>query len=355
MKKISTLGIDLAKIKIRVVGMNAAGKVVLRKWVCREEFLRFMGNLEPCLVGMEACAGSNYWAREIKKLGHEVKLMPSQYVRPYVKTNKNDDNDAEGCAEAVTRPTMRFAGIKSESQQVLGQLHRARERLIGARTALGNEIRGFLGEFGIVVPKGIEKLRNNVFDAVQRHAARFAATTCEMLTRLCDELKLLNEEIEYYEKKLVLEHKASEKSQLLDKIPGLGEITSTALVATFSGVEQFKNGRHFAAFLGLVPAQHSTGGKARLGRISKRGDTYIRKLLVQGANAVLKNAGKKKDRYHRWAAAVHKRCGWCKAAVAIANKNARIAWVAMARGTNFDAGYIPAKAKGAIATTCAVA
>lgn len=341
MKEISTIGIDLAKNKFRVVGMNAAGKVILRKWVYRDELLGYMRSQSPCLVGMEACAGAHYWAREFEKMGHTVKLMPPQYVKPYVKTNKNDTNDAEACGEAVTRPTMRFVAVKSEGQQVLAQWHRVRERLVGVRTALGNEIRGFLGEFGIVVPKGIAKLRSHVSEMLEKHGARLAESTKEMVTRLCDELKRVDEEVEFYENKIVTAHESLPESQRLDTIPGIGEITATALVAAFSSVEQFRNGRHFAAFLGLVPGQHSTGGKSRLGRISKRGDVYIRKLLVQGAQSVLKNAKGKKDRYSMWVQALCERRGWFKAAVALANKNARIAWAVLARGDKFDAAYVP--------------
>lgn len=349
MKEISIIGIDLAKRKFRLVGMNKAGKVVLRKWLERRAVLAFMGNIKPCLVGMEACASSHYWAREIAKLGHEVKLMPGQYVKPYVKTNKNDTNDAEGCAEAVTRPTMRFAVVKSEGQQVLSQLHRVRDRLIKVRTALGNEIRGFLGEFGIVVPKGMDKLRRNVLEALIDNRERLADGTRQMIERLCEELSKVEEEIKFYERKIILEHKESPASQRLDKVPGIGEIGATALVAIFGGQNQFKNGRHFAAYLGLVPSQHSTGGKSRLGRISKRGDAYIRKVLVQGAQAVVQRIKNKKDRYSRWVQATLKRCGWCKTVVAVANKNARIAWTILARDATFNAEFVPRKQAAQVA------
>lgn len=341
MKEISTIGLDIAKNKFRVVGMNAAGRVVLRKWLYRDGVLEFMSNRKACLIGMETCAGANYWGREFVKLGHNVKLMPPRYVKPYVKTNKNDTNDAQACAEAVTRPTMRFAAIKSERQQELMQLHRVRERLMKARTALGNEIRGFLGEYGIVMPKGIEKLRTYVEAALEKHRIRLSFVTIEMTNRLCEELKRVDDEVDFYEKRITIEHELLPESQRLDTIPGVGEITATAIVAAFSSVEQFKNGRHFAAFRGLVPGQHSTGGKSRLGKISKRGDVYIRKLLVQGANSVLKNVKGKTDRYSHWIQALVERRGWCRTAVAIANKNARIAWSVLARGVEFEAQYVP--------------
>ena len=341
MKEISTIGIDIAKNNFRLVGMTKAGKVVLRKWVCREELLAYMSNFKPCLVGMEACASANYWAREFKKQGHEVKLMPPQYVKPYVKTNKNDTNDAEACAEAVRRPTMRFSSIRSENQQVLGQLHRVRDRLVRVRTALGNEIRGFLGEFGIFIPRGIEQLRLRVAEAVLRHKEQLSEVTTEMISRMDAELRRVEEELGYYNKKIHEVHQALPESQRLDTIPGVGEITATALVAIFPGAGHFKNGRQFAAYLGLVPRQYSTGGKSRLGRISKRGDPYIRKLLVQGSQSVLKSAKGKKDRYHRWAAGLCERRGWCRAAVAIANKNARICWKVLAEGKKFEADHEP--------------
>ena len=339
MKDVSTLGIDIAKQNFRVLGMNEAGKMVMRKWLCRDEVLSFMSNRKRCLVGMEACSGAHYWGRELVKLGYEVKLMPPKYVKPYVKTNKNDTKDAEACAEAVTRPTMRFVAIKSERQQSLEQLHRVRERLIKVRTGLGNEIRGFLGEFGIVLPKGIEKLRQRVAEKLEGEHDRLSALTHEMINRLCEELKRVDEEVEFYEKKIKIEHKSLPECQRLDTIPGVGEITATAIVAAISSVEQFKNGRHLAAFLGLVPGQHSTGGKSRLGGISKRGDVYIRKLLVQGANSVLKSVKGKNDRYSRWVQGLLERRGWCRTAVAVANKNARIAWSVLARGVEFDAQH----------------
>lgn len=341
MKEISTIGLDIAKSKFRIVGLNRAGRVVKRQWLYREEVLSYLSNLNRCLVGMEACAGAHYWGRELEKVGHEVKLMPPKYVKPYVKTNKNDTNDAEACAEAVTRPTMRFASIKSERQQALAQLHRVRERLIKVRTALGNEIRGFLGEFGIVLPKGIEKLRERVVVVLEKNRDRLSAMTLEMINRLCAELKGVDEEVDFYEKRITIEHESMPESKRLGTIPGIGKITATAIVAGFSNAGQFKNGRHFAAFLGLVPGQHSTGGKSRLGGVSKRGDVYIRKLLVQGANSVLKTVKGKKDPYSCWVQALLERRGWCRTAVAIANKNARIAWSVLARGVEFDAKHEP--------------
>jgi transposase len=344
MKEINTIGIDLAKRNMRVVGMNGAGKVVLRRWVYRSELLEFMAKLKPCLVGMEACSGSHHWAREIGKFGHEVKLMPPQYVKPYVKSNKNDTNDAEACAEAVRRPTMRFVAVKSEQQQRILQVHRVRARLIKSRTALSNEIRGLLAEFGVVLSCGIGKLREEIVEALDKYSERLGTETCELMKRLSLELVQQGEEIAHYDEQIKRLHKELPESEKLTRIPGIGKISATALIGLFGGPDQFRNGRQFAAFLGLVPRQYSTGGKSHLGRISKRGDTYMRQLLIQGAQSVLRHLGKKQDPYSRWARTLCERRGWCRTAVAIANKNARIAWNVLARGANFEVGHVPLRA-----------
>lgn len=337
MKEISTLGIDLAKNRFRVVGLNAAGKVVLRKWLYRSDVMGFMTQLSPCLVGMEACAGAHYWGREFVKLGHDVRLMPPQYVKPYVKRNKNDTNDAEACAEAATRPTMHFVPVKTEGQQALLQLHRVRERLVKVRTALGNEIRGFLAEFGIVLPVGINRLGCEVSEALSKYGEQLRGETSEVILRLRSELLRVEEEISFYERRIRQLHRQTPASVRLDSIPGIGEMVASAIVATVGNGSQFRNGRQFAAFLGLTPRQHSTGGKPRLGRISKRGDGYVRKLLVQGAQAVLKRVEKKTDPYSQWIKQLVERRGWCRAAVAVANKNARISWALLRRGEDFRA------------------
>ena len=340
MKDVSTLGIDLAKNRFRVVGLNKVGKVEFRKWLYRDELLAFMSNVTKCVVGMEACAGSHYWGREFEKLGHEVKLMPPQYVKPYVKTHKNDTTDAEACAEAVTRASMRFVPIKSEGQQELLQIHAVRRRLVRERTALGNEMRGFLGEFGVVFAQGLDKLVSRVQEVLAEEG-RLSSGTQALVLGLIAELEQKNELIAEYDRKIEAVHKASQDSQRLDVIPGIGELTSTALVGAFSSVEQFKSGRQFAAFLGLVPKQHSTGGKARLGRISKHGNEYLRGLFIQGAQSVLQSCRKKNDPYSLWVQKVYQRRGWCRTVIAIANKNARIAWAVLARGVSFDPCFVP--------------
>ena len=344
MKDISTIGIDIAKHVFYVCGLNQVGRVILRKRLYRVEVLDFMRQMNLCLVGMEACAGAHYWGREFQKIGHTVKLMPPQYVKPYVKRNKNDTNDAEACAEAVTRPTMRFVEVKTERQQELAQIHRIRERLVRSRTALSNEVRGFLSEFGVVIPKGVTKLCKNVMEALEKHTERLSTMTREHVSRLVDEFLRLEEEIEFYEKKISAVHKSMPESIRLDTIGGVGEITATAIVAAVSNPTQFKNRRQFAAYFGLVPQQHSTGGKPRLGKISKRGDVYIRKLLVQGAHAEINAAKKRDDRRSLWIKELCARRGRCVAAVAVANKNARIAWALLARGGEFDRNHYTVRA-----------
>lgn len=335
MKEVSTIGIDLGKLCFYVCGMNKQGKVLMRKKLYRSEFLSYMGEQPRCLIGMEACAGAHHWGRELKALGFEVKLMPPQYVKPYVKTNKNDVNDAEACAEAVTRESMRFVSVKSEFQQELNQLHRARERLVGNRTAITNEVRGFLAEFGVVFAQGRNKLAGRVQEFLLDSKCQLPPMCKRTISRLLEELSRLEDEIKQYDKDLRGISKEHPSCEQLMTIPGIAEVTATAIVASVGNVEHFKNGRQFAAFLGLVPRQNSTGGKDKLGRISKRGDVYIRKLLVQGAHAVMQRLGDKNDKKSTWLRELSKRRGTCRAAVALANKNARIAWALLARGEDY--------------------
>lgn len=335
MSEISTIGVDLGKLVMYVCCMNSSGRILLRKKLYRSEFLSFMREQRSCLVGMEACSGAHHWGRELRKLGFEVKLMPPQYVKPYVKTNKNDTNDAEACAEAVTRPTMRFVSIKSEFQQELSQLHRVRERLVKSRTALVNELRGFFAEFGVVIAQGRNKLAGRVQEVLLDDKYLLPEMCKRTAQRFLDELSKLEDEIEYYKKEISLVAKSLPSCQQLMTISGVGELSATAVIAAVGNVENFKNGRQFAAFLGLVPRQHSTGGKDRLGGISKRGDGYIRKLLVQGAHSVLRHVGDKTDKRSAWIRSLRERRGTCRTAVAIANKNARIIWALLAHGDTY--------------------
>lgn len=331
-QKLSVVGIDIAKRVFHLVGMDARGQVILRKRLARGEVLSFMANLPRVTVGMEACGGAHDWARRLQEQGHDVKLMAPQYVKPYVKTNKNDMRDAEAIAEAVTRPSMRFVPIKTVDQQDIQALHRVRERLMGVRTGLINEIRGLLAEYGIVLPKGAQAFRKAVMGKLETEQAKLTSLSQEMFQRLFEELVKVEAEVAYYDEKLLSLAEAHPECQRLLTIPGIGPITATALIAAVGDVNVFKNGRHFSAWLGLVPKQHSTGGQTRLLGISKRGDSYLRKLLIHGARATLRWARLKTDSRSQWMRGLLERRGWNRTAVAVANKNARIVWALLSRG-----------------------
>lgn len=330
---VTRLGIDLAKTVFHLHGVDSNGKVVLKKRCGRTELSKFAANLSPCLVGMEACGSSNFWAREFQKHGHTVRLISPQFVKPYVKTNKNDVADAEAICEAAGRPNMRFVPIKTIEQQDIQSLHRIRERLVKTRTALANEIRGLLVEYGIIIPKGITRLRKELPDVLAK--AQLTSMSQESFASLVTELRELDERIAKYEDKIKAIHDSHPVSKRLATIPGIGPITATALIAAVSDPSLFKNGRGLAAWFGLVPKQHSTGGKDLLLGISKRGDTYLRRLLIHGARAVLFHSEKKQDRLSLWAKKVMERRGLNRAAVALANKNARMVWVLMSRDEEF--------------------
>jgi len=328
-QKLSALGIDIAKQVFHLVGMDAHGTIVVRKRLYRAQVLVFIAQLPPTCMGMEACGGAHYWARRFREHGHEVKLMAPQFVAPYRKANKNDMRDAEAIAEALTRPTMRFVPVKSVAQQELQALHRVRERLMKARTALINETRGLLLEYGIVVPQGATTFRKHVLEKLATEDAKLTPHSLALFQQLLEELATLEARVATYDAQLAQVAQTHPVCQRLMTIPGLGELTATALVAAVSGATQFKNGRQFAAWLGLVPRQHSTGGKSRLLGMSKHGDSYLRKLLVHGARSCLRWVGRKRDRRSQWVQSLMERRGWNRAAVALANKNARVAWVLM--------------------------
>jgi transposase len=330
--ELSVVGIDLAKSVFHLVGMDERGQIILRKRLARGEVMPFMAQLPRVRVGMEACGGAHYWARQFRAQGHEVKLMAPQYVKPYVKTNKNDLRDAEAIAEAVTRPSMRFVPIKNVAQQDLQALHRVRERLMGARTALVNEMRGLLAEYGIVLPTGVNAFRTALAEKLATEHAKLTPLSQELFGKLWEEFKHLEAEIVYYDEKLQAMATTHPESQRLLTVPGIGPLTATALIAAIGNVESFTNGRQFAAWLGLVPRQHSTGGQTRLLGISKRGDSYLRKLLIHGARATLRWARTKTDRRSQWIRGLLARRGWNRTAVAVANKNARIVWALLSRG-----------------------
>lgn len=282
---ITTIGIDIAKRFFQIHGVNANGKTVLRKKLIRDQVLDFMSNLPKCLVGIEACGGSNYWARETTKLGHKVNLIAPQFVKPYVKTNKNDRADAEAICEAVSRPNMRFVAVKSTTQQDILSLHRVRERLVKNRTALANEIRGLLLEFGYIIPQGIHKITTKLTEILDEGS--LTQISHQTFSDLKEEFIENDKKIKDIEKRLKEIANNLNMYQKLKSVPGLGLITATALIASLGNVTNFKNGRQLSAWLGLVPKQHSSGGKEQLLGISKRGDVYLRTLLIQGARSLL--------------------------------------------------------------------
>jgi transposase len=326
-EQITTVGIDLAKNVFSLHGVDSAGKTVLRRTVRRERLVETVASLSPCLIGMEACSGAHEWGRRFEQYGHRVKLMAPKFVAPYRKSGKNDGNDAEAVCEAVSRPSMRFVPVKSAEQQALLALHRVRHGFVVERTAIINRLRGLMAEFGVVLPLRAVTVR--------RQAAQ-AAEALPQLARgaigdLLEQLRALDERIEAYDRQIEQQAKLSEPAQRLMAIRGIGATTALAIVATVGNAREFKNGRQFAAWIGLVPNQHSTGGKPRLGHISKRGDSYLRNLLVQGARSVLHTAAGREDRLSRWALKLQDRRGYYRTLVAIANKNARIAWALLAR------------------------
>jgi len=328
-KKLNVLGIDIAKQVFHLVGRNEQGTILLRKRLYRAQVMAFIAQLPPTLIGMEACGGAHYWARRFREHGHAVRLMAPQFVTPYRKANKNAMRDAEAIAEAMTRPTMRFVPVKSVAQQDLQALHRVRERLMKARTALINETRGLLHDYGIIVPQGAATFRKHVLEKLTTEAAKLTPHSLELFRQLLEELAALESRVAPYDAQLAQVAQMHPVCQRLMTIPGLGELTATTLVAAVNDATQFQNGRQFAAWLGLVPRQHSTGGKARLLGISKHGDSYLRKLLVHGARSCLRWVGRKRDRRSQWGQSLMERRGWNKAAVALANKHARVAWALM--------------------------
>lgn len=333
--KITRIGLDTAKNVFQIHGVDEHGKAVLKKQLTRNRVLEFFANLPPCLVGMEACAGTHYWARELTKLGHSVRLMAAQFVAPYRKSGKNDANDADAICEAVGRPNMRFVPVKTVEQQAILTIHRARALLVEERTALVNQIRSLLGEFGIVEAQGVDKLRRALPDILEDGENGLPGIARETFAELMERLRSLDSRVAHYDRRIEGIAKEMEAAKRLMAIEGIGPITATALVATVGDATVFQNGRQFAAWLGLTPKQHSSGGKSRLGRISKRGDVYLRTLLVHGSRSVLRLTAKKLDRKSRWAESLKQRSGNNIAAIALAAKHARIIWSMLARGTEY--------------------
>ncbi len=337
--KITTVGIDLAK------NVDERGKTVLRKPLKRAQVAAFFATLEPCLIGMEACGSAHHWARKLQGFGHAVRLMAPQFVKPYVKTNKNDVADAEAICEAVGRPNMRFVPLKTTEQQSVLALHRARQGFVKARTAQANAIRGLLGEFGIVMPQGMTSLAKRVPEILEDGENGLTGSFRQLLQRLMEHLKELDGQVGELEQEIQVWHRQNEASCKLAKVPGIGPITASALVASVGDAKNFANGRQMAAWLGLVPRQHSSGGRPTLLGISKRGDSYLRTLLVHGARSVVRYAEGKTNPAADWLRSLLSRRNTNVAVVALANKNARIAWALLAHDREFRSDYVPARAK----------
>ena len=335
MEEVSTIGLDLAKSVFQVHGVDVAGRVVVRRQLRRGEVLAFFARLRPCLIGMEASATAHYWGRELMKLGHVVKLMPPAYVKPYVKRGKTDAADAEAIAEAVTRPTMRFVAIKSMDQQAILMLHKVRDLLVRQRTMLVNALRGHLAEFGVVTARGPSGVKAAILElhAMQRSLPPLARMAFH---RLIDRLDTISAEIRKAEREIVEWCRNDDASRRLMTVPGIGPITASAIAAAVPDASLFRSGRQFAAWLGLTPRAHSSGGKERLGGISKQGDGYIRRLLVTGATAVIRLA-RQGNPSKVWATRLLERKPARVVSVALANKTARIAWAVLARNQSYMA------------------
>ena len=335
MQSITTIGLDIAKSVFQVHGLDAEDKVIVRRQLKRRYVLAFFQKLAPCLVGIEACASSHHWSRELKALGHTVRLMPPAYVKPYVKRQKNDAADAEAICEAVTRANMRFVATKTPEQQSCLMLHRTRHLFIRQQTAVINVIRAHLAEFGIVAPvgrKGVEELLDVVADSNDERLPE-VARAC--LAALGTQLRSLKAQILGFDRQIMAWHRSNETSRRLDAIPGVGPALATALVASIADPKAFRSGRNFSAWVGLVPKQHSSGGKDRLGSISKQGDRYLRSLFMAGALAVIRYAKIHGIKHRPWLTALLARRPTKVAAIALANKIARMAWAMMARGERY--------------------
>lgn len=337
--KITTIGIDLAKNIFQVHGVDERGKAIVKKALKRAQVLPFFANLKSCTIGIEACGSAHYWARKLQGLGHTVKLMAPQFVKPYVKTNKHDAADAEAICEAVTRPTMRFVPIKNEEQQAILAVHRARQGFVKARTAQANQIRGLLAEYGIVIPQGIGQIATHLPDILEDGENGLPGVFRQLIDRLGTHLTEVDRQVHELENQIQAWHRTHEASRKLADIPGIGPITASALVASIGDARNFDDGRQLAAWFGLVPRQHSSGGKQTLLGISKRGDTYLRTLLIHGARAVIRVAERKVDHADSWLAGVMGRRNKNVAAVALANKNARIVWALLAHDREYTRDY----------------
>jgi transposase len=332
MDNVTTVGIDLAKSTFSLHGVDANGAVLLRKTVSRSEPTGLVTNLPPCLIGMEACLGAHEWARQFAAYGHTVKLIAPKFVTPYRKSGKNDGNDAEAICEAVSRPNMRVVPVKTLEQQAVLTLHRVRLGFIEERTATVNRLRGLLAEFGIVMAQAVAEVRRQV----PRVREQLPAIVARGAKDLLEHLGTLVMRIREYEYEIEVHGRQDAATRLAQQRPGIGPMTASAIVASIGDAHDFKNGRQFSTRLGLVPKQYSTGGKTRLGHITRRGDAYLRTLLVMGARSVLQRAARQSDPLAKWALTIKERRGYHRACVAIASKNARVVWAMLAHRNSAD-------------------
>lgn len=333
--KITTIGLDIAKSVFHLVGVDKAGKLIKKKMLRRKDLLPFVAKIEPCLIVMEACGGASYWAREFEQFGHVVKLIAPQYVVPFRQGNKNDYNDALAIAEAAQRPNMRFVKPKSVEQQDVQLLHRMRERLTKQSTALINQVRGMLAEYGIVMTKSKSAFKAQLPDILIDEANTLTTKGRAIFYQLYDEVIDIEKRLKSCDTQVLNETQNNVICQRLQTIPGVGPVTATAIYAAVGDGKDFSNGRHFSAWCGLVPKQHSSGGKDNLLGISKRGNAYLRTLFIHGARAVLRHSGSKSDKLSCWAIQLAERRGFNRACVAVANKLARMSWVIAAREEEF--------------------
>ena len=339
---IAVLGIDLGKNSCSVVGFDGSGKVILRRRMQRKSIVAVAAKLSPCIVAMEACCGAHHLGRVLLAQGHTVRLMSPEYVRPYVKAQKNDDRDAEAIAEAATRPTMRFVALKSEEQLDMQTLHRARDQVVRERTSLMNQLRAVLLERGVVVPQGRAKLRARITDLLRQGAQALSSRICHLIEDMLGRWQTLDERISAFDSEFVIEAKQNEAARRLTSIPGIGALNATALVAAVGDAQTFTRGRNLAAWLGLVPRQATTGGKPRLLGITKRGSKYLRKMLIQGARAALPTLSRSSTRLGQWLRGLLARAHSNTVVVALAAKMARIVWALLRYGTTFELRAIAA-------------
>jgi transposase len=333
----TTIGIDLAKTSFNLVGSNRHGKIVLRKQLSRGKLLSFMAQHPPCLIGLEACSGAHYWAREFEKLGHRVRIIAAKFIEPYRKGGKNDNNDAEAICEAVRRPNIWFVPVKTADQQAQLCVHRVRQGVVRDRTSWINRLRGLLAEFGIILPKGRYSAQAAIPTLLTDEENGLPPLARTMIHDLWLNIQQANAQILGYDRELAKLARKDETARRLMTIPGVGEQVATGIVASVPDPRLFKNSRQFSAWLGLVPRQYTTGGKIRLGRITKRGDKYLRMCLVHGARAVIANLGDKQDQVSCWIRGVIERRGYLRAVVALAARNARLIWTLMVKRENYRA------------------